>query len=289
MQTNRRTFIQQASLLSAGLLVKPSLSPKYHKQVGLQLYTVREQIAKDVKGVIAKVAKAGYTNVEPSGYTRTNLFWGLEPKAFKAILGENNLTTTSGLYGIDIGGEQNFDELKHYADVANLLGEKYVVIPWIYEQFRKTVDDWKTLAHKMNKAGEVMKAAEIKLAYHNHNFEFTDMGDGQTGYDLMLSLTDPELVKMEMDIYWVVNGGADPVALFNKYPGRFSLFHVKDMDKNNRNLNTEVGTGTIDFVKIFANAKLAGLDYAFVEQENFSINYYESITKSAAYLKNLLK
>jgi len=289
MQTNRRTFIQQASLLSAGLLVKPSLLPKYHKQVGLQLYTVREQIAKDVKGVIAKVAKAGYTNVEPSGYTRANLFWGIDPKAFKTILDDNNLTTTSGLYGIDIGGEQNFDDLKHYADVANLLGEKYVVIPWIYEQFRKTTDDWKILADKMNKAGEVMQAAGINLAYHNHNFEFTGMGNGQTGYDIMLSLTDPKLIKMEMDIYWVVNGGADPVALFNKYPGRFSLFHVKDMNKSNRNLNTEVGTGTIDFVKIFATAKLAGLDYAFVEQENFSIDPYESITKSASYLKNLLK
>lgn len=288
MTTNRRTFIQQAGLLSAGLMLKPSFSPRFHKKVGLQLYTVREQIAKDVPGVLAKVAAVGYTNVEPNGYTRKDKFWGMDAKAFKAILDTNNLITTSGLYGIDIGGQKDFDDLKHFADVANILGEKYVVIPWIFEEYRKTADDYKALADKMNKAGEVTKASGIHLAYHNHNFEFTDMGGGQLGYDLLLSNTDPKLVKMEMDIYWIVRGGADPVTLFNKYPGRFSLFHVKDMDKANPMINTEVGSGTIDFKTIFANAKLAGLDYAFVEQENFAMDWDASITKSAEYLKNEL-
>ena len=288
MQTNRRTFIQQASLLSAGLMVKPALSPRFHKNVGLQLYTVREQIAKDVKGVIAKVAAAGYTNVEPNGYTRKDKFWGMDAKEFKTILDNNNLITTSGLYGIDIGGEKDFDDLKHFADVANILGEKYVVIPWIFEEYRKTADDYKVLADKMNKAGEVMKAAGVHLAYHNHNFEFTDMGGGQNGYELILNNTNPKLVKMEMDIYWIVRGNADPVTLFQQHPGRFSLVHVKDMDKANHLINTEVGSGTIDFKNIFAHAKLAGLDYAFVEQENFSIDWYASISQSAAYLKNEL-
>lgn len=288
MTTNRRTFIQQAGLLSAGLIMRPSLAPRFHKNVGLQLYTVREQIAKDVPGVLAKVAAAGYTNVEPNGYTRKDKFWGMDAKAFKAILDANNLISTSGLYGIDIGGEKDFEDLKHFAEVANILGEKYVVIPWIFEEYRKTADDYKVLADKMNKAGEVMKAAGVHLGYHNHNFEFTDMGGGQLGYDLLLSNTDPKLVKMEMDIYWIVRGGADPVTLFRKYPGRFSLFHVKDMDKTNHMINTEVGSGTIDFKTIFANAKLAGLDYAFVEQENFAMDWDVSITKSAEYLKNEL-
>jgi sugar phosphate isomerase/epimerase len=289
MKTDRRKFIQQASLLSAGLMVKPSLFHPYHKEVGLQLYTVREQIAKDVKGVIAKVAMAGYTNVEPNGYTRDSKFWGIDAKGFKAILDANNLKSTSGLYGIDIGGEKNLDDLLHFADVANLLGEKYVVIPWIFEQYRKTADDYKVLADKMNKAGEAMKSAGVHLAYHNHNFEFTDMGGGQNGYELILNNTDPALVKMEMDIYWIVRGGADPITLFHQHPGRFSLFHVKDMDKTNHLINTEVGTGTIDFKTIFANAKLAGLDYGFVEQENFAIDPYVSIAASAAALKQLLK
>ncbi len=288
MKTNRRTFIQQASLLSAGLMMKPSLAPRFHKNVGLQLYTVREQIAKDVPGVLAKVAAAGYTNVEPNGYTRKDKFWGMDAKAFKAILDANNLITTSGLYGIDIGGEKDLDDLKHFADVANILGEKYVVIPWIFEEYRKTADDYKVLADKMNKAGEATKAAGVHLAYHNHNFEFTDMGGGQLGYDLILANTDPKLIMMEMDIYWIVRGGADPVTLFNKYPGRFKLFHVKDMDKANHMINTEVGSGTIDFKKIFANAKLAGLDYAFVEQENFGMDWDASITQSANYLKHEL-
>ena len=278
-------------MLSAGLMVKPSFSfasPRFHKNVGLQLYTIREQIAKDVPGVLAKVAAAGYTNVEPNGYTRKDKFWGMDAKAFKTILDANNLITTSGLYGIDIGGEKDFDDLKHFAEVANILGEKYVVIPWIFEEYRKTADDYKVLADKMNKAGEVTKAAGVHLGYHNHNFEFTDVGGGQLGYDLILANTDPELVKMEMDIYWIVRGGADPVALFHKYPGRFSLFHVKDMDKANHELTTEVGSGIIDFKKIFANAKLAGMDYAFVEQEWISIDWNVSIKQSADYMKNEL-
>jgi len=289
MQTNRREFIQQASLLSAGLMIKPALLlPKLHKKVGLQLYTVREQIAKDVPGVLAKVAQAGYTNVEPNGYTRKDKFWGMDAKAFKAILDANNLITTSGLYGIDIGGEKDLDDLKHFADVANILGEKYVVIPWIFEEYRKTADDYKVLADKMNKAGEATKAVGVHLAYHNHNFEFTDMGGGKNGYELLLSNTDPALVKMEMDIYWIVRGGADPVELFKQHPGRFSLLHVKDMDKSNNNINTEIGTGTIDFKKIFSYQKLAGVDYAFVEQENFAMDWDKSISISANYLKKEL-
>src|ERR1700744_6228711 len=291
MKTNRRTFIQQAGMLSAGLMVKPSFSfasPRFHKNVGLQLYTIREQIAKDVPGVLAKVAQAGYTNVEPNGYTRKDKFWGMDAKAFKAMLDANNLITTSGLYGIDIGGEKDLDDLKHFADVANILGEKYVVIPWIFEEYRKTADDYKILADKMNKAGEVTKAMGVHLGYHNHNFEFIDMGGGQNGYELLLNNTDPALVKMEMDVYWIVRGGADPVELFKQHPGRFSLLHVKDMDKTNRELTTEVGSGTIDFKNIFAHAKLAGVDYAFVEQESFAMNWNQSIKISADYLKNEL-
>src|ERR1700761_9470129 len=107
MKTNRRQFIQQASLLSAGLMIKPAkYLPKFHKKVGLQLYTVREQIAKDVPGVIAKVAEAGYTNVEPAGYTREQKFWGVAPKDFRALIDQHNLTSTSGLYGMDIGGQK---------------------------------------------------------------------------------------------------------------------------------------------------------------------------------------
>ena len=288
MRTNRRDFIQRASLLSAGLMIKPAaLLPRFHKKVGLQLYTVREQIAKDVPGVIAKVAAAGYNNVEPSGYTRQNKFWGYDVKQFKAILDQNNLPSTSGLYFIDFVGQKDYDDVKHYCEVANTLGEKYLVVAWIYEQYRKSINDYKVLADKMNKTGEIVKAEGLQLAYHNHNYEFDDLG-GQHGYDIMLSETDPKLVAMEMDIYWIVRGGADPIALFQQYPDRFKLWHVKDMDKTNHDLNTEVGTGTIDFKKIFSYSKLAGVEYCFIEQENFVIDWDASITQNAAYLKNEL-
>lgn len=288
MKTNRREFIQQASLLSAGLMIKPAaLLPKFNKKVGLQLYTVREQIAKDVPGVIAEIAEAGYTNVEPAGYTREGKFWGMEPKAFKALIDQHNLTSTSGLYGMDIGGQKNYDDVKHYCDVANIMGEKYIVISWLYEEYRKSIDDYKVLVDKMNKTGEVVKAKGLQLAYHNHDFEFQDIG-GQHGYDIILNNTDPALVQMEMDIFWIVRGGADPIALFKQHPGRFKLWHVKDMNRNNHDLNTEVGTGTIDYKKIFPYAKLAGVEYAFIEQENFAMDWDKSIKLNADYLKDEL-
>jgi sugar phosphate isomerase/epimerase len=287
MVTNRRIFIQQSALLTAGLMIKPNLSHSFHKQLGLQVYTLREQIPGNVSSVFEKVAAIGYKNIEPSGYTIPGKFWGLDAKAFKAVLESNNLVSTSGMYGVDVGPTANFEDLKHYIDVAALLGEKYIVITWLYEEWRKDADAYKAIAERMNRAGEMTKKAGIFMAYHNHNFEFTDMG-GKTGYDILLKETDPALVKMEMDIYWIIRGGADPVKLFHQHPGRFALWHVKDMDKTNHLLNTGIGSGVIDFKKIFANAKLAGLDYAFLEQENFSGDPYESISKSAAYIKNEL-
>ncbi|CAL1518492.1 Inosose dehydratase [Chitinophaga sp. MM2321] len=283
---NRRTFIQRAGVLGTGLMLAPSAAFSFHKQTGIQLYTLGD-LGKDVKGGMQKVAAAGYKLVETSGYTDANKFWGLDAKAFRAVLTANNLQSPSGLYGIDLKGD--FEDLKRFVEAAVTVGQKYIVMPWLFEEWRQNADDYKFLAHKLNEAGEITQQANLQMAYHNHDFEFKDFG-GQTGYDILLKETDARLVKMEMDIYWIVRGGADPVALFKKHPGRFALWHVKDMDKTDLKLNTEIGTGRIDFKKIFASAGLAGLDYAFVEQENFKMDPYKSIAASAAYLsKELLK
>lgn len=285
---SRRNFIKQAGLAAAGALVLPSfacsaLAPS--KKLGLQLYSLREQLPKDVRGTIAKVAQAGYSEVETYGYSLKDKFWGLDPKEFKNLLIEHNLSSPSGHYGMDkyLGGGSD-DELKSYIEAANIVGGEYIVIPYLGDAIRKTADDWKKLADRMNQASAICKNSGLKLAYHNHNFEFDKLAEG-TGYDILLKGTDPKAVQFELDLYWVVRSGNDPVKLFTEHPGRFPMWHVKDMDKTNNGINTEVGSGSIDFKKIYESAKLAGLKHLIVEQENFSLDPYVSIKQSADYIK----
>jgi sugar phosphate isomerase/epimerase len=288
--TTRRTFLAQAGLITAGVMMKPNfLSAKGSNTVGLQLYSLRNELPKDVKGVIAQVAKAGYKEVETFGFNKQTGYWGLPGKDFSQLLKDNGLTTPSGHYGLDqYFGEGKTDDLKAYIEVANTIGQTYVIIPSLNHNFIKTVDDCKGVAEKMNKIAEICKASGLKLGYHNHNFEWHPVGD-TTFYDVVLNNTDPKLVNMEMDIYWVVRAGQDPVAIFEKHPGRFTFVHVKDRDKTNGNLNTEIGTGDIDFKTILGKAKLGGIKHFIVEQENYTnIDPYVSITQSAAYLKNTL-
>ena len=287
--SSRRSFLQQAGLLTAGALVAPSvLLAKSDKKIGIQLYTLRDQISKDVKGVIAKVAKAGYAEVETYGYSRENKFWGLEPKAFKQLLQNHKLTAPSGHFGFDqyIGAGKE-DDLKSYIEAAKVVGMQYIVVPHLGESLRKSASDYQRVADKISKAGEACKKAGLQLAYHNHAFEFDTFGN-KTGFDILLKETDPELVKFELDLYWVVRAGHEPVELFKANPGRFALWHVKDMDKANPKLNTEVGSGSINFRKIFECASLSGVQHIFVEQENFAMDPYQSIGQSYTYVKKKL-
>jgi sugar phosphate isomerase/epimerase len=288
---SRRTFIKQAGIVAAGALVLPSFacSAAASKTIGLQLYTLREQLPKDVHGVMAKVAEAGYKEVETFGYSLKDKFWGLDPKSFKNLLTEHGLTAPSGHYEMEkfiIDGNQ--EGLKTYIEAANIIGSEYITVPHLSENVRKSLDDYKKIAAKLNEASAICKASGLKLAYHNHNFEFVKFGD-TTGYDIFLKETDPKAVEFELDLYWVVRSGNDPVKLFQENPGRFTMWHVKDMDKANHTINTEVGSGTIDFKTIYKNAKLAGLKHLIVEQENFSLDPYVSIKQSADYIrKNIL-
>lgn len=287
----RRKFLTQAGVITAAAMIAPKLlSAKAGHVAGLQLYSLRDQLPKDVKGYIAKVAGAGYKEVEPFGYTKKNGFWGLDAKAFSNLLKQNGLTTASAHFGMDqYFVEGKTDDLQTYIEAANITGMSYVIIPSINGEVLKSADQFKQVAEKMNKAAEICKKSGLKLGYHNHNFEWKPV-DGTTFYDVVLKETDPALVHMEMDIYWVVRAGQDPIKLFQQHPGRFALCHLKDMDKTNHNLNTEVGNGAIDFKKILSYKKLAGLQHFIVEQENYTnIDPIVSITKSADYVKNVLK
>ncbi|MDF2433197.1 MAG: hypothetical protein JWP44_2828 [Mucilaginibacter sp.] len=289
--TTRRKFLTQAGLISAGMMMAPKVfSARPEHIVGLQLYSLRDQIPKDVKGTIEKVAAAGYKEVETFGYSKQHGFWGLDAKAFSDLLKANGLTTPSGHFGMDdLFVHDKTDDLQAYIEAANATGMEYVVVPSVNGEVLKTVDQFKQVAEKMNKAAELCKKSGLKLGYHNHNFEWKPVG-GTTFYDVLMRETDPALVRMEMDIYWVVRAGQDPVKIFKQHPGRFALCHLKDMDKKNHNLNTEIGKGMIDFKEILKYARGAGLKHFIVEQENYiHIDPYISITESAAYAKNVLK
>jgi sugar phosphate isomerase/epimerase len=283
---SRRNFIKLAGIAAAGAAIAPSFAfAAPAKIVGIQLYSLRVELPKDVRGTIANVAKAGYKEVETFGYSVKDKFWGLDPKSFKALLTENGLTAPSGHYGMDkFMTDGNPEELKTYIEAANEIGSSYIVVPYLGDNLRKNEDDWKKMAAKLNEAAVICKASGLKLGYHNHNFEFVKYGE-TTGYEIMLKETDPALVQFEMDLYWVVRSGNDPLKLFTEFPGRFPMWHVKDMDKIDNTINTEVGSGTIDFKGIYKNAKLAGLKHLIMEQENFSMDPYKSIKQSADYIK----
>lgn len=292
----RRSFIRSGSLFSASLLVAPSLSSflEYRTQsIGLQLYTVRDAMGTDPAGTLTKVAQIGYNTLEGATYTGSEKFYGMDPKTFSGLLKQNGLTMPSSHYRL---GEDNKDgELKgtilhdwdRAVEDAATLGIKYMVCAWLSPAERKGLDHYKQLAGYLNTAAEKCKAAGIQLCYHNHDFEFDKQND-QFPYDVILDNTDKGLVKMEIDLYWVVKANQDPVALIDKHPGRFPLWHLKDMDKTPEHSFTEVGNGIIDFKKILGHAGKAGLKYFFVEEDKCPGSPFDSITKSITYIKKNL-
>jgi sugar phosphate isomerase/epimerase len=289
--THRRDFIKQAGLLATAACVQPAwalaIAPTSYK-TGLQLYSLRDYIGQDVKGVLAKVAKAGYQQVETYGYSPEKHFWSLQPTEFKAVLAANGLTTPSGHYDLgDYLRTGNEALLAPTIAAANACGQQYLIVPYLDEQLRTTPADFQALAAKLNKAGARCKAAGLRLGYHNHDFEFKPLG-GTTLYEVLLKETDPALVAFELDIYWVVRAGQDPAKLMQAHPKRFPLWHIKDMDKANSDLNTEVGNGSIDYRKLMTYANTAGLQHPIMEQENFALNAYQSITQSATYMRKNL-
>jgi sugar phosphate isomerase/epimerase len=288
--SSRRDFIKQSSIFSAGLMLTPDEIFKLKKPVGLQLYTLREDISKDAKGTIGKVAALGYKQVETFGY-RDGKYFDMPASDFAQFLKSVGLTSPSGHYFA--GGfflkDKWEEQWRPLLNDAKMIGQQYVVVPYLEEENRKSIDTYKSLALQLNKAAEMAKAAGLQLAYHNHDFEFKDLG-GQSGFNVILKETDPKLLKLELDIYWAVKAGYNPIDLFKASPGRYPLWHVKDMDKTEKKFFTEVGNGVINFKNIFDNAKLSGMEHFFVEQDVCPGPPLESISKSISYIKkNLTK
>src|SRR6266568_786269 len=258
---NRRDFFRNSAL---GLAVTAAGAPwprisfanPYGKPIGLQLYTVRDELAKDVPGVIKQVAEIGYKEVEVYD------FYGKTAKEFGAILKDNGLTAPSGHY---MTKHIKGDWAKNIADAKDL-GLKYMVNAILEPEERQSFDDYKSLVELFTKAAVETRKAGIQFCYHNHNFEFKKYGD-TTAYDFLLKQLDPKVVKFAMHCFWVTHAGQDPVAYFKKHPGRFPLLHIKDLKAGNppttemdarMGLFAEVGKGTINWKRIFASAPQGG-------------------------------
>jgi len=292
--TTRRSFVKTSAMLSAGILTSPRLFAFDKKHIGLQLYTVRDHMQADPIATLAKVAQIGYNSVEGATYTGTEQFYGMAASAFAKLLKQNGLIMPSSHYrlGEELinGSTQRGTLLNDWAravDDATTVGLKYMVCSYLSDTERGTLDHYKKMADDFNTAGEICKKAGIQFCYHNHDFEFIQE-DGKYPYEILLANTDKDLVKMEMDIYWVTKAKQDPIALINENQGRFPLWHLKDMDNTANQMFTEVGSGIIDFKEIFKHTRKAGLKYFFVEQDKCPGEPYESITKSLKYIKNNL-
>ena len=252
------------------------IAGKTLSKIGLQLYTVRRDLEKDFQGTLRKVAALGIKEVEFAGY------FDHAPEQIKQILKNLKLAAPSA----HVSTETLRKNLSQTIGDAKIIGHKYLVLGYLPEEERKTFDDYKKLIELLNKSGEECRKADLQFAYHNHDFEFVKTAD-KIPYDLILAETDAQKVQMEMDLYWITKAGYDPIFYFEKYPGRFPLVHVKDMDDTPKKYFTEVGRGTIDFKKIFAKASVAGIKHYFIEQDETPAEPLESVKASVKNLREL--
>jgi sugar phosphate isomerase/epimerase len=298
---SRRTFLTHSSLAIAAMTSIDALGARngrgpLNRPIGLQLYTVRDAVAKDLPGTLRQLAEIGYREVELAGTTRT-------AAELRKLIADHGLACPSihtSMAELQTGAEQKIE-------FAGALGSQYLVcsFPWTADsRFRNstatqgiaagiTLDDWKWNAEQLNRIGELARKAGVRCGYHNHNMEFRSY-DGVTAFDELLRLTDPALVTMELDIAWVVTAGVDPLQYLTKHADRIALLHVKEVRKDLRVTRdrveaqtTEVGSGQIDWKKLFAAMDPQRIRHYFVEQENFDRPPMEAVKISYEYLREL--
>jgi len=271
---NRRQFLGAAATAAALTGLREFSFGEQIRRIGLELYTVRRAMQKDFDGTLAKVAATGYREVEFAGY------FGRSPQDVKRSLASVGLVSPSTHIEYGKLGEQWPSVLES----AKIIGHQYVVCPSVDEKIRQQADVWQRTAEAFNRAGEAARAAGLQFAYHNHAFEFEPV-NGKLPYDILLKETDPALVKMEMDIFWLVKGGGDPLAYFSRYPGRFPLVHVKGRDRTG-NMSEVTADNSIDWKALFAHSKQAGIEHYFVEHDEAK-DEFASIATSFRYLQQL--
>jgi len=293
---NRRKFIAKAGVLGVATILPLSCfsladQPKY--KMGYQLYSIRDEMAKDPLSTLKALKAMGFEDFEAYGFdNEKGMFYGYKSSEFKQILDDLNLSVTSGHYGFSPYLEKSDDELKRFVDQciqgAKALNSKYITWPWIAPE-QRTIETYKLMSNKLNIIGQQITEAGLGFAYHNQGFEFDDH-DGENGFDIIISETDSSLVKLQMDMYWVMHSSNyTPKQLIDRQPGRYVMWHIKDMDKFTRDY-TELGNGSIDYVDILPDPVKSGLEFYYIEQGgNFLDNSIKSAEFSANYFKNKLQ
>ncbi|MEO8336220.1 MAG: sugar phosphate isomerase/epimerase [bacterium] len=287
----RRTFLYEMAAIGVGTSMMSACASAFSRggsatpganNIGLQLYTVRDQLEKDFDGTLAKVAQIGYTNMEFAGY------YNHTPEQVRATLDRLGMVSRSSHIGANLMRQDAAAQIRS----ARIIGQEYITLPSYSFARDGGIDAWKKGALEFNQWGALCKDAGIRLAYHNHAPEFAKLDGGPTGYDVLMRETDPALVDFEMDLYWTAFADQDPIALFAKYPGRFAMWHVKDLQVTGGTKGmTPVGLGTLDFRNYFAHAREAGLKHFFVEHDtaaNFPGGSIASIQASYNNLHTML-
>jgi sugar phosphate isomerase/epimerase len=287
---NQKMMIKKMTiryLFFAGIVAFMALSfsgcapaPK-EKFIGLQLYSVRDDMKKDVPGTVAKVGEMGYKFVEAAGYAEGK-FYGMSPADFKELCETSGLQFLGSHTGQDVPDSANWESTMAWWDETieahAAAGVKWIVQPWMGQTGYESLDGLKRYCEYFNAVGEKCNANGIRFGYHNHANEFTTEFEGKPVYDWMLELTDPQKVMFQLDLYWIVEGGKDPLDYFNRYPGRFELWHIKDKE--------ELGaSGMMDFESIFAAREISGAEYGIVEVEQYNFEPLVSCEKSLEFLK----
>jgi len=288
----RRQFIFQTSALAASGILVPNLFSEASriKKIGIQLYTLRDLMKDDCVEVLKELGNQGYKEIE-SYPSQKGHFWGRPAKDFFALAADNNLKVISTHipYGKPVNPEATLASVtkgfEAFAEAFAKEGGKFIVCPYLDKSLRISLDNYKSAADDFNKAGQICKNLGIQFAYHNHDFEFIPI-DSTIPYYYLLKNTDPNLVKMELDLYWAKRGQQSIEELFTKNPGRFPLVHVKDMAASDKS-TVEVGNGTIPFAEIFKLSKTAGIEHYLVEQDNCIGSPLDCVRKSFQYLKKL--
>lgn len=278
MQT-RKEFIANTSLFTAGTLLFPSImnsEAKKIKNVGVQLYSFRTAMAADARGTLKKIAELGFKQIESARSSKGH-YYGLSAKEMKQTCKDLGMTLSSGHAHID-------DKWKQTLDEAVESGQKYLICSTMPTS-GQTVDNYKKVAASFNKAGEDCKKLGVKFGYHNHEYEF-ESEKGQVLYNVLLDNTQADLVHMELDLGWVIVGKKNPLDYFAKYPGRFPLWHLKDMDLVKKH-SVEFGKGGLDILTMLKNSKQSGLDIMYVEQEEYASTPFESMKENMEYLKKV--
>jgi len=242
---------------------------------GLQLYTLRDVITEDPEATLRQIADFGYNKIEsydgPMG-----MWWGMGNTGYKNLLDELGMTAISSHANV-------FEEFERKANEAAEIGMTFIVCPWVGPQ--ESMDDFREIAGQFNEMGEIANDLGLRFAYHNHAYSFEEL-EGELPQDVMMENTDPELVEYQMDIYWVVAAGHDPAEWMQKYPGRFTTCHVKDLAPGDEPESTVLGTGSIDFTKLLPVAAEYGMEEFIVEQEVYTgTTPIDAIRDNATYMK----